>query len=216
MKSSCFARYTCAVVVLALGACQDPEPDLAPHDDVTSPHDAGNSVDPVEVPDTIQDAAALHKDAKFDAAQLDATMEHVEDAGAQHDAEVEPTDAAIGDADADCSTSDDASTTPGSFDSVYEVIAVSCVGCHGAGKTLDLSTRELALAGLVGVQAQYAACVGDAGEPPMRVVPGDPDSSLLIAKLENMQTCGKQMPPRALLEADKVALFRAWVAAGAQ
>ncbi len=128
----------------------------------------------------------------------------------------------------DCSTdpSPDAGTDAGEvadaapaeemFTAVYALIAENCTSCHSAGKTFgDFSTRELAYAQLVGVSARMTACTADAGIMPVRVVPGDPDTSLLIQKLENRQTCGAQMPKAMLLPQENVDVFRAWVVAGA-
>lgn len=205
-------RCASAVLLLALGGCPDRRDDLGPEGDLELGHDSGRSVEPVE---TKEDAKTPKQDATVeqDAAVLqDAAHEdaHVIDAGAPDASDASAPDSSETDAGSD------AGPVVGSFASVYEIISASCVGCHGAGKTLDLSTAELALAGLVGVEAQYAACVSDGGVTPVRVVAGDPAASLLIAKLEGTQSCGKQMPPKALLAAEQVAVFRAWVAAGAQ
>ncbi|MBM4362019.1 MAG: hypothetical protein FJ104_05020, partial [Deltaproteobacteria bacterium] len=85
--------------------------------------------------------------------------------------------------------------------------------CHGAGNGggLRLDGKTPAYQALVGVVAA-GPCIADAGEPDgaaganvnicgcgpsglTRVVPGDPDASLLIAKLETTQSCGERMPP---------------------
>ncbi|HEX5657414.1 MAG TPA: hypothetical protein VFX59_09465 [Polyangiales bacterium] len=199
--------------MLALGGCPDLHDDLGPEGDLTPVEDAGRTVDPIEAKD---DSSVAKRDATVVAEPKDAAPA-VKDASAEdagdHDAGSE-VDASSSDAGSEPS---DAGSEPtvGSFASVYALIVESCVGCHGAGKTLDLSSPELALAGLVGVEAKYAACVSDGGVTPVRVVAGEPESSLLIAKLEGTQSCGKQMPPKALLEAEKIKVFRAWVAAGA-
>ncbi|MET0283095.1 MAG: hypothetical protein ABW352_01440 [Polyangiales bacterium] len=178
--------------------------------------DAGRSVDPVVTPEP-QDAAVPPPDDKLkprDAGHVEHHDAEVPDSGVTADAGHDAGQAVEQDAG---HVEHDAGSEPPtpSFADVYTLITESCVGCHGAGKTLDLSTPELAYQGLIGVEAQYAACIPDFGESPVRVVPGDADASLLVAKLEGTQTCGKQMPPKALLEASKIAVFRAWVAAGA-
>ena len=105
---------------------------------------------------------------------------------------------------------------PGSFESVYPILVTSCASCHKAGKSLDFSTPALAHASLVGVPAaMVCGQVADGGVIPTRVVAGEPDSSLLIDKLEGRQTCGKQMPIPMLLPHESVAALRAWVSAGA-
>jgi hypothetical protein len=104
------------------------------------------------------------------------------------------------------------------FAAAYTVISANCVSCHGAGKTLDLSTAEVAFAQLVGVEAKYKQCAASPESdalPKVRVVPGAPESSLLIEKIEGHPSCGKQMPTAMLMKAEDIATLRAWVAAGA-
>ena len=76
-----------------------------------------------------------------------------------------------------------------------------CVGCHGpaqahAGLRLDSYTGLMR--------------GGEEGPP---VVPGDPRSSFLMAKIERRHR--PPMPPRRPLPAAAVARVRAWIAAGA-
>jgi hypothetical protein len=49
----------------------------------------------------------------------------------------------------------------------------------------------------------------------VRVVPGSPDTSLLMQKLENEQPCGVQMPPGELLMPAQIEQVRMWIANGA-
>jgi mono/diheme cytochrome c family protein len=105
--------------------------------------------------------------------------------------------------------------TSNAFAAAYAVLNTNCISCHGAGKTLDMSTPELAHAQLVGVEAKYKACAADGGLPKVRVVPGAPESSLLIEKIEGHPSCGKQMPSAMLMGAEDIATLRAWVTAGA-
>jgi len=102
------------------------------------------------------------------------------------------------------------------FAKAYELMMESCVSCHGEGKTLDLSSPAVAHRELVGVQAEYKACAADGGVAQVRVVANAPQESLLMAKLENRQSCGKQMPSLALLPAEQVEVFRVWIANGAK
>ena len=134
------------------------------------------------------------------------------DAGFAQDSAVEPTP----DAGPDASEVADSGSSEDRFAAVYALIQENCTSCHGAGKSYgDFSTRELAYAQLVGVSAQGKACASDASVIPVRVVAGDPETSLLILKLENRQSCGSQMPKAMLLPQASVDVFRAWVAAGA-
>jgi hypothetical protein len=94
----------------------------------------------------------------------------------------------------------------------------SCRGCHlpGAAYSLDMSTRQGAYVELVGSgqggPAEFITCAENGY---MRVVPFDPDGSLLVQKLEDTQPCGDQMPPGGKLSNASLALVRAWIAAGA-
>jgi mono/diheme cytochrome c family protein len=76
-----------------------------------------------------------------------------------------------------------------------------CVSCHG-GKEPHAG---LSLDSLVGVMRG-----GDTGPV---VVPGDPNGSLLVNKIERRHR--PAMPPRRKLPPAAVALIRAWIAAGA-
>jgi hypothetical protein len=64
---------------------------------------------------------------------------------------------------------------------------------------------------------------GGACEGKMRVVPGDPENSLLYLKLANRAPCGSGMPvagpPRemsGLFNARQLEVVRSWIAAGAK
>lgn len=225
MKASWFTRCALAVFVSTLSGCPEQLDEVAPDDKGPTAADAASSIDPVATTEPGSDAGAVDVDASVAPAANDAAATHEEvdasapdagspaDGGSTDDASAadagEPVDAC----DASTAQGDAGDPSPPSFADVYALISASCIGCHGAGKTLDLSTPELALAGLVDVPAQYSACASDPA--PTRVVPGDPAASLLISKLEGTQSCGKQMPPKALLELAQIDVFRAWVAAGA-
>jgi hypothetical protein len=93
-----------------------------------------------------------------------------------------------------------------------EVLGPSCAfsSCHGAG------AGELTLDG----QADHArlvdvAAVAAPGE--VLVIPGDPDGSYLIAKLEgHAGIVGEPMPPPAGgLDPEMIELVRSWIEAGA-
>ncbi len=89
------------------------------------------------------------------------------------------------------------------------MLEARCDGCHSgadADAGLDLSAGS-AWASLVGAASTEAP-----GRT--RVVPGDPDASYLVAKLEG--TAGDQMPlGGAALPAATIATVRAWISAGA-
>lgn len=95
-----------------------------------------------------------------------------------------------------------------------------CSGCH-TGPTgvvlpggMDLSTAD----------ASYDALVGAGGvgvpsiqEPTiMRVLPGDPDNSYLIQKMEGNAATGSVMPPSGMLAPATIAEIRQWITDGGQ
>ncbi|APR77285.1 Hypothetical protein A7982_02632 [Minicystis rosea] len=101
------------------------------------------------------------------------------------------------------------------FAEIYAKVftAGSCTSdyCH-AGSSLNLVDQEKARATLVGIASQGEGC-----DEMARVVPGDPEHSLLYLKV-SMTTppCGARMPiAGAHLDAAQIALLRAWIEAGA-
>jgi outer membrane protein assembly factor BamB len=106
------------------------------------------------------------------------------------------------------------------FTAVYDQVLFGggCASafCHGASAgNLPMGTRAQAYQSLVGVTAAGDAC-GSTGL--RRVVPGDPNGSLLITKITlSNPGCGTVMPPGAGVSVppDQVALVRSWIAAGA-
>lgn len=95
------------------------------------------------------------------------------------------------------------------------ILKTQCAICHLTGQeqgNLALPPAK-AYASLVNVKSTEASSL-------TRVMPGQPDRSYLIAKLEGKQIKvggkGARMPfAGAPLPADKIKLFRDWVAAGA-
>lgn len=100
-----------------------------------------------------------------------------------------------------------------------EVFAKSCAfsTCHGEGAgSAGLSLVDgVSYGELVGVAAEGDVETGvPAGE--IRVVAGDPDASYLVKKLENTAgMLGERMPQAAALDAERLALVREWISAGA-
>jgi hypothetical protein len=92
-----------------------------------------------------------------------------------------------------------------------EVLLPSCgfSTCHGSG-TGGLSLDEAgAYDALVDVDSS-----GSPGNT--LVIPGDPDNSYLVRKLEGgPDIVGDQMPPGGELDADRLQLLRDWIEAGA-
>jgi hypothetical protein len=113
---------------------------------------------------------------------------------------------------------------------VYDGVIVEsgCVGggaCHqspAGNSKLGLADSMMAYMGLVDAAAMGMNLPGSmatancAGTGTVRVKPSDPDNSLLIQKLEDKQKCGIAMPPGGLIDADKIAIVRNWIKAGAK
>jgi predicted CxxxxCH...CXXCH cytochrome family protein len=91
---------------------------------------------------------------------------------------------------------------------VQGIFNANCLACHGASASplggLDLETDPYAA--LVNVPAVSNSSL-------LRVLPTDPDASLLVQKLEG--TAGLMMPPTGALPTDKIQLVRDWIADGA-
>jgi len=113
-----------------------------------------------------------------------------------------------------------APVTPVVFGEVYAGVfrdrdaAVYCTGCH-AFLGAELSESEL-YDQLVDVPADRAPCAGK-----VRVVPGDPEASLLLVKLvPGTPACGERMPAGGGLFGDplttaQIELVRRWISDGA-
>ncbi len=114
------------------------------------------------------------------------------------------------------------------FSEIYDEIFVAsgCTAaplCHGndQGK-LTMRDRDGAYAALVNVKAMGmnipdngTAHCADTGLT--RVVPGDPDNSLLVQKIEQVTpACGSRMPIGTPLIDDQMEKVRNWIAAGAK
>jgi hypothetical protein len=91
---------------------------------------------------------------------------------------------------------------------------VSCANdyCHGATGSggLSVSTKQGAYDSLVNAEGS-ANCGGE-----VRVVPGDPDASLLVQKITD-PSCGERMPKdnEDSLSPETIGRIRAWIGAGA-
>lgn len=92
---------------------------------------------------------------------------------------------------------------------VQPLFTANCVGCHGAGGNggLDLRAGQ-SRANLVSVTSPNYGAV--------RVVPGDPDASVLYDKLTGGGVYGQAMPPTGTsLPAAALETIRQWIADGA-
>ena len=98
---------------------------------------------------------------------------------------------------------------------IHEVIisrSCSSESCHGGSSPeadLDLSTVAASYASMVGVESVE--------EPDFtRVVPGDPDNSLIYMVLLGPVGAIDQMPPGYELSADEIEAVRQWIEDGAE
>ncbi len=105
------------------------------------------------------------------------------------------------------------------FTAIYDDILIgqgcNTSSCHGANAgNLQMTTRDEAYASLVGAPASGFAC---AEVDLDRVVPGDPEASLLMNKIETATPlCGGPMPPGGSLSPEDIARVRRWIEDGAQ
>jgi len=101
---------------------------------------------------------------------------------------------------------------------VLAVIAAhgcASAGCHGsAGISANLSNLDdydLGYDELVGASVDCSSSTFG-----VRVLPGDPSSSFIVAKLEGIQDCGSQMPLGGpYLSNEEIQTIVSWIASGA-
>lgn len=102
-----------------------------------------------------------------------------------------------------------------------EVFTASCAfsTCHGdGGGNAGLSLLDgVSYSELVGIEAEGDEKYGPPPEGAIRVVPGDPDASYLVAKLSGEgDYVGTLMPGASGLDAERLELVRQWISEGAQ
>ncbi len=95
------------------------------------------------------------------------------------------------------------------FCALEQLVSGQCLTCHSAAASLGGLDLETDLHGTLVDQPSG----NSPGE--IFVVPGDPDASLLQAKLEYTQTVGDGMPPGGMADAAVVSTIRDWIADGA-
>ena len=88
---------------------------------------------------------------------------------------------------------------------IFQRRGCMATGCHGTGAgALTLADTATSYANLVDV---VGACNGM-----IRVIPGDPDNSVLVQKVEGTQVCGARMPLGDVpLDSIDIANIRNWV-----
>ncbi|MFK8017771.1 MAG: Ig-like domain-containing protein [Gammaproteobacteria bacterium] len=108
-------------------------------------------------------------------------------------------------------------TPPPALNATFEslqanIFTPTCTVCHAGaaapvGLKLDAANSYDMLVGVASAQVPAQ----------LRVVPGDPDASYLVQKIEGTAAVGQQMPLGGpFLDSDQVAQVRDWIAAGAQ
>jgi hypothetical protein len=87
--------------------------------------------------------------------------------------------------------------------------------CHGRNLVgVNMTSKDAAYESLVGQPANASSMCAMLGK--MRVVPGDPDNSLLFLKLDINAPCGQQMPVGGQLAAKQIQRVREWIMLGAK
>ncbi len=103
---------------------------------------------------------------------------------------------------------------------VAAIVIPNCAigGCHDSTSIthgMDLTTTDKIHAAWVN-KGGFDHCSGR--EVP-RVIPGDPDGSLVVTKISGIDVCALSqrmpLPPRQALSAEQIAVIRAWIFAGA-
>lgn len=98
----------------------------------------------------------------------------------------------------------------GTIQAIFERRSCTDSACHGQARSASLDLRA---------GTSYRALVGVAAtqEPRVRVIPGDPDASYLVIRLEGRQSVGTRMPQGlAPLDAIDLGNIRNWIAEGAK
>lgn len=118
------------------------------------------------------------------------------------------------------STSSTTSTTmaPPTWGDVMSVFAINgCAvsGCHGGnGNAGDLRGLDSSSTGYNELLNDGVDCISSSFQS--RVVPGNPNASFLMAKIQGFQDCGIEMPPfGGPLFPEDIDIIREWIQAGA-
>jgi hypothetical protein len=88
-------------------------------------------------------------------------------------------------------------------DDIQPIFNARCTSCHGNQSGVTLTSYE---ATMESVGDQYERLI---------VVPGDPDQSPLVDKIEANPEFGSRMPQGGTLSSEQIGLIRQWIAEGA-
>ncbi len=104
---------------------------------------------------------------------------------------------------------------PLTWTAIQSLFASSCAGCHtGGGNSGGLADLDNYAAGYAELVNAATSC--GSADLTTRVLPGDADSSFLMAKLDGTQDCGSRMPIGGPFLSPTVrAGIRAWIDTGA-
>jgi hypothetical protein len=119
--------------------------------------------------------------------------------------------------DGDETAKDCGGSCPACFSEV-QMVLTPCKGCHGNSGGFSMATYQNFLATSTSTQVvpppngTLPACSGQ-----LRVKPGDPDGSLLYAKLNGSATCGiyTKMPPSGAAPMGARDMVKSWILGGA-
>jgi hypothetical protein len=112
-------------------------------------------------------------------------------------------------------TSSSAPTLTEIYSKIY---TLSCAACHSMAPSDNqngmlgmIRSKDQLYAALVDKPAQGSQCMGKG----TYIVPGHPETSLLIQKLSTKPPCGVSMPLGGMSQPHMLELLSAWIAAGA-
>lgn len=181
--------------------------------DDAEPNDGGNDGGNDGSPRDAGSDASRPDAGSLDAGSLDAGSDAGVDAG--------PRDAGAKDAASPYDAAFVEAGSPGAttFTRVYAILGSRCRSCHTPGAEYDLNwtTKQRAYETLVrgapGYQTStYPVCATGGHK---RVVPYQPEASLLYTKLARTQPCGSPMPLTTAFEAELLPEIRSWIMDGA-
>ena len=102
------------------------------------------------------------------------------------------------------------------------IVAKGCTGgaqCHGGSAgMLSMATSDTAYTALVDVAAMaiFPGFPNCSESGLKRVVPSNPEQSVLYQKIAHMETCGLEMPPgQPMLPMAQIEQVKMWIAGGA-
>jgi cytochrome c5 len=96
----------------------------------------------------------------------------------------------------------------------YDFRSCRVVNCHGGGTAgVDMTSKDAAWDSLVHQPANPKGMCAQLGKE--RIVPGQPDESLLYLKLDINAPCGQQMPAGGQLSQKARDRIKTWIEMGA-